>query len=145
MGSSWNNTLNAGGNYSTLRSGNNLIVYTENGTTTIQNNSVVIQGTLVDSLISSDWATIKSSGGSTVVAASVKAANGTSGNDTITTATISDSVNSRTINGNAGNDYIQIGDSTNYYAIRDNSKVTVNGGAGNDTISISRRRRCRLY
>ena len=79
------------------------------------------------------WATITSAGKSTVVSDSVTTAKGTNNADTITTSIIENAT--RTINGNAGNDYVKICDASDDYAIN-YSKVTVNGGAGNDTIDI---------
>lgn len=139
---SWGHTIKIGENYSTgenyvtARSSNDFIIYTANGTKTLRNmNSfVLIGGTYYFNLEVSDWATVTSSTGSSVVSSkSSTVANGTSGNDTITTTNFKDVA--RAVYGNAGDDLIQIKE-VNHDSIY-NSNLTLSGGAGNDTISVS--------
>ena len=126
------------GTYSkqTSESGDDVILTVGEGNITLQSaaglETLNIQGNLIgeDTTSGGDtdisWATIISSEGTTTISTSSTVANGTSGNDTITTAALENDTVSRAVYGNGGNDSI-------YNAA---SNVTISGGADADTISL---------
>lgn len=85
-----------------------------------------------DTAVTSGWATITNSNGSTIIDYNNNVANGTDNADTIQASVISNTV--RAVYGNGGDDVVSIVGSPNGIEF---SNVTLEGGEGNDAININ--------